>query len=245
MKKDKVKKNRSWWFRGLTNFMKLFIKKPTFKYVGDKVEDGSLILSNHVGTSVPLALELYFKQPIRFWGAYQMNGNLFQLYGYLSKTFYHEKKHWNLFAARMFCIIAAPLTWIFYRGLRLIPTYKDSRLRKTLSESLKAIKDKQSVVIFPEDSKNGYLDKLEGFFAGFVLLAKLCLKEGIDLPIHLAYFNKSERIYMIDNKIMFSDLLNEGLNQQQIADKLCNRINELADMIGNSELEEDDVTAKA
>ena len=140
------KKNRSWWFRGLTTFMKLFIKKPQFKYLGDKIEDGSLILSNHVGTSAPLALELYLKQPIRFWGAWQMNGNLFQLYGYQSKIFYHEKKHWNLFLARLFCIIASPLTWIFYRGLRLIPTYKDSRLRKTRARSIDAIKNKESEV---------------------------------------------------------------------------------------------------
>ena len=239
-KQDKKKKNRSWWFRGLTAFMKLFIKKPQFKYLGDKIEDGSLILSNHVGTSAPLALELYLKQPIRFWGAWQMNGNLFQLYGYQSKVFYHEKKHWNLFLARLFCIIASPLTWIFYRGLRLIPTYKDSRLRKTLSMSIDAIKNKESVVIFPEDSAKGYLDKLEGFFAGFVLLAKLCLKEGIDLPIYLAYYKKSEKVYVVDKKIMFSELVNEGLTQEQISDKLCNRVNELADFAVRDEVEDDE-----
>jgi hypothetical protein len=222
--------------------MKLFIKKPQYKYVGDKIEDGSLILSNHVGTSAPLALELYLKQPVRFWGAWQMNGNLFQVYGYQTKTYYHEKKHWNLFLARLFCIIASPLTWIFYRGLRLIPTYKDSRLRKTLSMSIEAIKNKENVVIFPEDSAKGYLDKLEGFFAGFVLLAKMCLKEGIDLPIHLAYYKKKDKVYVVDKKILFSELVNMGLSQEQIAEKLCNRVNELADMsFEDKVIEEDEV----
>lgn len=245
MKKDKTKKrNRSLIFRGFTAFMKLFIKKPEFKYVGDKIEDGSLILSNHVGTSAPLALELYLKQPVRFWGAWQMNGNLFQVYGYQSKIYYHEKKHWNLFLARLFCIIASPLTWLFYRGLRLIPTYKDSRLRKTLSMSVDAIKNKENVVIFPENSAKGYLDKLEGFFAGFVLLAKLCMKEGIDLSIHLAYYKKSEKVYVIDKKIMFSELINSRLTQDEIAEKLCNRVNELADLATNNELEEDDITVE-
>ena len=245
MKKDKTtKRNRSLIFRGFTTFMKLFIKKPEFKYVGDKIEDGSLILSNHVGTSAPLALELYLKQPVRFWGAWQMNGNLFQVYGYQSKIYYHEKKHWNLFLARLFCIIASPLTWLFYRGLRLIPTYKDSRLRKTLSMSVDAIKNKENVVIFPENSAKGYLDKLEGFFAGFVLLAKLCMKEGIDLSIHLAYYKKSEKVYVIDKKIMFSELINSGLTQDEIAEKLCNRVNELADLATNNELEEDDITVE-
>ena len=246
MKKDnKKRKNRSLIFRGFTNIMKLFIKKPEFKYVGEKIEDGSLILSNHVGTSAPLAIELYLNQPVRFWGAWQMNGNLFQVYGYQSKIYYHEKKHWNLFLARLFCIIASPLTWLFYRGLRLIPTYKDSRLRKTLSMSVEAIKNKESVVIFPEDSAKGYLDKLEGFFAGFVLLAKLCMKEGIDLPIHLAYYKKSEKVYVIDKKIMFSELVDSGLTQEEIAEKLCNRVNELADLAKKSEIEEEDVAIEA
>ena len=242
MRKDnKNKKNRSLIFRGFTTFMKLFIKKPEFKYVGEKVEDGSLILSNHVGTSAPLALELYFKQPVRFWGAWQMNGNLFQVYDYQTKTYYHEKKHWNLFLARLFCIIASPLTWLFYRGLRLIPTYKDSRLRKTLSMSIEAIKNKENVVIFPEDSAKGYLDKLEGFFGGFVLLAKLCYKEGIDLPIHLAYYKKSEKIYVIDKKIMYSQLVESGLSQEEIAKKLCDRVNELAELATKEVIEEDDI----
>ena len=234
----KNKRNRSLWFRGLTGFMKLFIKKPQFKYVGEKIENGSLILSNHVGTSAPLALELYLNQPIRFWGAWQMNGSVFKVYGYQSKTFYHEKKHWNLFLARLFCIIASPLTWIFYRGLRLIPTYKDSRLRKTLSMSVEAIKNKESVVIFPEDSTKGYLDKLEGFYAGFILFAKMCMKEGIDLPIHLAYYKKSEKVYVIDKKIMFSELANAGHSQAEIAQKLCDRVNELAEL-ANSEIHQE------
>ncbi len=240
MKKQEKRKNRSLWFRCITSFMKLFIKKSQFEYVGDKIEDGSLILSNHVGTSAPLALELYLNQPIRFWGAWQMNSNLFQVYNYQTKVYYHEKKHWNLFLARLFCIIASPLTWIFYRGLRLIPTYKDGRLRKTLTMSVNAIKNKENVVIFPEDSSKGYLDKLESFYAGFVLLAKMCMKEGIDLPIYLAYYKKSEKVYVIDKKFMFSELANCGLSQEEIAERLCNRVNELADLTFEEKMEEEE-----
>jgi hypothetical protein len=110
--------------------------------------------------------------------------------------------------------------------------------------SIDAIKNKESVVIFPEDSAKGYLDKLEGFFAGFVLLAKLCMKEGIDLPIHLAYYKKSAKVYVIDKKIMFSELVNSGLSQEEMAKKLCDRVNELADLVPNSVVEENDVTVE-
>ena len=225
-KKGKLKNKRSFWFRCLKGFMKLFIKKPTFVYLGEKIKPGSLILSNHEGTSAPLAFELYLNEPIRLWGAWQMNSNLVQLYKYQTKEYYHGKKHWNLFAARMFCLIASPLTWIFYRGLKLISVYKDTRFRTTIKESIQTIKNGQSVVIYPEDSTKGYLPVLEGFHAGFVLLANACLKEGIDLPIHLAYLNKAERKYIIDEPIMFSTLAN--LPKEEISKKLCDRLNSIS-----------------
>lgn len=231
MKKKKFKAKRPLLFRGFKYILKLFIKKPKFVYIGEKVEDGSLIVSNHVGTAVPLKLECYFKQPFRFWGAYQMNGNIFKVYGYLSKVYYHQKKHWNLFLARLFCIIAAPLTWCFYRGLRLISTYPDVRLRRTLEESMETIKHNQSVVIFPEDSSNGYLDELTTFFSGFVMLAKMLYKRGIDIPIHAMYYNKYTKTFIIDNPIKYSELINSGLTQDEIARKLCDRANELPKLI--------------
>lgn len=225
-KKGKLKNKRSFWFRCFKGFMKLFIKKPTFVYLGEKIKPGSLILSNHEGTSAPLAFELYLNEPIRLWGAWQMNSNLVQLYKYQTKEYYHGKKHWNLFAARMFCLIASPLTWIFYRGLKLISVYKDTRFRTTIKESIQTIKNGQSVVIYPEDSTKGYLPVLEGFHAGFVVLANACLKEGIDLPIHLAYLNKAERKYIIDEPIMFSTLAN--LPKEEISKKLCDRLNSIS-----------------
>ncbi len=229
-KTNKKKKNRSLWFRGLTNFMKLFIKKPTFKFLGEEIEEGSIILSNHLGTTAPLSCELYLNTPFRFWGAYEMNGNLASVYRYMTKTYYHEKKHWNLTAARLFCILASPVSWVFYRGLRLISTYKDHRFRHTLQESLKTIKNKESIILFPEDSTTGYHDTLEGFYAGFMVLAKLCYMNGIDVPIYLAYLRKSDRTYIIDKQVKYSELIKDGKSDKEIATLLCNRINEISNM---------------
>ena len=71
-----------------------------------------------------------------------MNSNLASLYKYQTRQYYHEKKHWPLWAARLFCLLASPLTWLFYRGLKLISIYPDSRLRTTIKESIQTIKDK-------------------------------------------------------------------------------------------------------
>ena len=104
MAKEKVidRTNRKKWFRGVKKFLRLFIKPSTFEYLGEEIEDGSIILSNHVGTNAPLAWELYSHIPFRFWGTYEMNDGLVSLYKYQTRYFYHEKKHWNLHLARLF-----------------------------------------------------------------------------------------------------------------------------------------------
>ena len=97
------------------------------------IKEGSIILSNHVGKSAPLAIELYLNKPFRFWGTYEMNGGLVSVYKYLSDVFYPKKLHWNKFCAKIFCLIAAPLTNMFYRGLNLISTFTDGRFKKTIT----------------------------------------------------------------------------------------------------------------
>ena len=229
VRNTKEKKPRARWFGLMKSIMRIFIKKPKYVFLGDVVSEPSLILSNHVGTAAPLALELYFDKPFRFWGAYQMNGNLFKLYGYLSKDFYHNKKHWNLLLSRLFCIIAAPLTWIFYRGLNLISSYPDYRLRNTIKESINTIQKGHSIVIFPEDSTTGYHERLEGVLAGFYLFCKKSYEKGIDLPIYLAYYNKKNKTFTFDQKVYFSSLVNAGLEGADIAKKFCDRLNELGE----------------
>ena len=210
--------------------MKIRYKEPEFIYLGEKIENGSIILSNHEGTDAPMSFEIYLDSPIRMWGAHEMNSGLIKLYKYQTRVYYHEKKGWNLHLARLFCLIASPLTNLFYKGLNLISTYKDARFIKTIRESVDAIKNKENIVIYPEDSKNGYLSELEGFFAGFVLLAEACKKENMDVPIYVSYFKKEEKKYIVDKKVMYSELSNNGESKEIIAKKLCDRCNDLGKM---------------
>ena len=235
MKKQKVvKKKRVWWFKILKQIMKIRYKKPDFVYLGEEITTGGVILSNHEGTDAPMSFEIYSGKPARFWGTHEMNSGLVKMYKYQSRVYFHEKKHWNLFGARLFCLIASPLTNLFYKGLNLISTYPDGRFKKTIKESISAIRNGENIVIFPEKSNNGYQATMEDFYGGFVLFAEVCKKDGIDLPIFVSYFNKEKKIYLIDKPIKYSELSANGENRVEIAKRLCNRCNELGVMT-NSE----------
>ena len=226
----KFKQKRALWYRGMKQIMKVRYKQPQFIFLGEAPKDGSIILSNHEGTDAPMALEIYCQFPIRMWGTHEMNSGLIRMYKYQSRVYYHEKKHWNLHAARLFCLIASPLTNLFYKGLKLISTYKDARFLKTINQSLEAIKNGENIVIFPEKSPDGYEAELKDFYAGFLVFAQQCFKKGIDLPIYVSYYKKKERVYIFDKPILYSELKSKFETREEIVKALldnCNALNNI------------------
>ncbi len=231
MAKSGLVKKGKWWFRGIKHLMTGRYKKPQFIFLGGKeFENGSLILSNHEGTDAPMSLEMYLDKPLRMWGAHEMNSGLVKMYKYQSRVYYHEKKHWNLHLARLFCLIASPLTNLFYKGLNLISTYRDTRFFKTIKESMQAIEKGESIVVYPEDSAKGYLAQLEGFFAGFAVFAEAAYKKGVDIPIVVSYFKKNQKIFVFDKPIKYSELIKECGSKEKMIERLLNRCNQLGVM---------------
>jgi hypothetical protein len=230
MSKKKTKKfrqDRKLWFRIFKTILKIRYRKPNFIYLGDKPTSQSIILSNHIGARVPLTLELYADFPIRFWGTHEMNTGLRNMYRYQTKTYYHGKKGWNIHLARLFCLLASPLTNIFYKGLRLISTYQDYRLRATIQESLEVIQNGGNIVVFPEDSSEGYLDEMKSFYAGFALLAERALKLGIDMPIYVSYLRPKDNTYVYEKPILYSELKKQIPDKHDMAKYLLDKANSL------------------
>lgn len=221
---------RKLYFRILKRLMKGRYKEPTYVYLGERIGDGGIILSNHEGTDAPMAIEMYLKRPVRMWGTAEMNSGLVKLYKYQTRVYYHEKKHWNLFLARLFCLLASPLTNMFYSGFDLISTYGDIRFVKTLRDSTEQIENGTNIVIFPEVSNEGYKPQLDGFHEGFTALADNCRRHGVDVPIYVTYYRKSDRLYIVDAPIMYSELTRNGASRADIAAMLCERCNEIGRM---------------
>lgn len=229
-KNNKFKQDRKLWCRGLKNILKFRYKEPIFIYLGDKPNQNGIILSNHVGTDAPMSLEIYADFPIRMWGTHEMNSGLIKMYKYQSRVYYHEKKGWNLHLARLFCLLASPLTNLFYKGLKLISTYKDQRLRKTIKESITALNNGENIVIFPEVSDEGYQDILKGFYKGFALLSEICLKHGNDPLIYTSYFKLKDKVYIFDKPILFSELKKIAPTKEKMGKYLVDRCNKLGQM---------------
>lgn len=222
---------RSKGFRFFKSFLRIFARKPKFVFLGEELADNAIYLSNHCGAKGPLALELYFPKHFRFWGTYEMNSGYWLRFKYLATTYFHQKKHINKVLAFLIAIIATPVMTIFYKGLNLISTYPDGRVFTTVKTSLNVLlKDKKSIIIFPENSSTGYHDELVEFHSGFLALAEMGYRKGVDLPIYLMYYKKKQRTFIVDKPVMYSTLKASNKSKETIAEEFRIRCNNLGKM---------------
>lgn len=222
---------RSKPFNLFKSFLRIFVRKPKFIFLGDEFVDNAIYLSNHCGAKGPLSLELYFPKHFRYWGTYEMNSSFSKRFKYLYLTYFHQKKHICKFLSFLIAIPATPLLTIFYKGLNLISTYPDGRVYSTIKTSMQVLtKDKKSLIIFPENSSDGYHNVLKEFHPGFISIADICLRNNVDLPIYLMYYQKKKRTFIVDKPIMTSKMLESNLSAKEIAEKFKDRCNELGQM---------------
>ncbi|MDI9503355.1 MAG: hypothetical protein QM205_00100 [Bacillota bacterium] len=226
-KLKKFRQDRKLWYRNLKRVLKLKIKRPRFVFFGKQPETKSVVLSNHVGAYGPLTLEIYAQFPLRMWGTHHMNTSFKELWRYQTQIYYHQKKGWNIHLARLFCLLASPLTYMFYKGLRLISTYQDHRFKTTLRESMEVLNNNENIVIFPEDSNQGYLDKMTHFYNGFVMLCEVCFKRNMDLSIYTSYLRQKDNVVLFSAPVLYSELKEKVSSREEIANYLLNQCNAL------------------
>lgn len=222
-----LKKKEKKWFSFVKKLMRVRYKEPKFIYLGEEVSEGAVIVCNHEGTDAPMAWEMYSGKAVCFWGAHEMNSGLRKMYPYHSKVYFHQKKGMNLFLARLFCLIASPLTNMFYKGLDVVSTYQDVRFKKTLRESAERLKDGKNLIMFPEKSDDGYKATLQGFHNGVALFLEYQKRKGIDTIVYSAYFNKEKNICLVGAPKRYSEIKIGCSKKEEVAQKLCDECNDL------------------
>lgn len=205
--------------------------RPKVRFLGSEFpNEPILFLTNHVGKKAPVKIELYYPRDFRMWGTYEMTEGFKKVHHYLRTTYYHNKLHFPKWFAFIVASIAAPFANMFYKGMRLLPTYPDYRFISTIKMSIKAYEEGKDIVVFPEDSSTGYKDKLEYFFSGFVSFLETMYRRNVDIPVCIAYFQKKKNTFIIDEAIKYSKIKEKyGSDFGKIANELRIIMNSLKD----------------
>lgn len=214
MRQIKKTKKYNWFLRLISRVIMTFRDQPKI-ILNHTLPEQAIYIANHSGAAGPLTLSMYFPKYMSPWGTHMMTENYFKRWKYLYYTFYQQKLKYSKVKSFILATSFGLISKTIYNGVQLIPTYSDMRLKKTIRLSMKHFEVGNSILIFPEDSNNGYKEEIEAFHAGFVYLAKSYFKRyGKHMPIIPLYYHRKAkeirvgRSYFINE---FSDLTNRKL----------------------------------
>ena len=228
-KKDNnlINKEQPVWKRTARVLRGIF-KRPEIVSLSGELPRRALFVANHAAMFGPVIYNLYMPTSIAPWGAYPMTEGYKSRYNYLRNVYFIQKRHKSKFAATCLASFEAALSIYFYRGLRVIPSYNDNRFIKTIRISYEMLENDISVMVFPEDSDEGYHEVLTDFYAGFVELAKYYrMKKGEDLPIYPVYYHDKKKILVIGMPSKLTEYTDRGMNRKEIATNFCQQVNDL------------------
>lgn len=231
LKKKRLHTSYRPFFRLIRRIVKIFKKKPfEIDEYNEPSSETAIYISNHSGASGPLTLSLYAPTFIVPWGTHEMVGTYKERWNYLYYIFYQQKLGYRKTKAWILASLFAIISKMLYRGMQLIPTFPDTRLKSTINLSIRYLEIGANILIFPEDSTSGYHEELLHYNAGFILLSQAYFKKiGVDLPIYTLYYSKKDNAYIVGKKKYLQPLLNEGKSRGEIAEYFKNLTNELGE----------------
>lgn len=142
--------------------------------------------------------------------------------------FYRKKIGYSKFKSFLLATSFGIISKMLYKGMKLIPTYPDYRLRNTINSSLNYLENDLSILIFPEDSNSGYHDILESYNSGFVYLNERYYKRNKKyLPIYPIYYSKKDNAMIVGKKRSLDEFEFNNLNKDEIAEKFKDITNNL------------------
>ena len=193
-------------FAFFCGIIKLFRRKVRVVAEGGGLKDGCIYIGNHANKRGPMIYSLYFPVWHVKWGAHEMLGKYRQRFLYLRDVLYMQKNGASRPRATFKAFFEAFFSGFLYRGIKVLPTYRNGMLIHTVKKSLGILKGGDSIMIYPEDSSNGYFDEPKSFFSGFVLLAHMYKKTyGQDVPIRPLYYHKKKRLIVAGEPAVLSD----------------------------------------
>ena len=218
--------------------MRLFIRKKRVVVLGGELQNKCLYLANHANKMGPVNYDMFFPVYHVKWGAHQMLEGYSERRAYLRDVLYIQKNHMGKRKAAFKAFFEAFFSKYFYRGLKILPTYQDARLIRTVKKSADVLDDDTALMIYPENSNDGYHDMAAEFFPGFVMVMELYNKRhGEDVPVRPVYYHKKKRIMAVGEPLYLADFKAQGMNREEIAEAFRNKVNALYTRIESGEFD--------
>lgn len=237
MRGFKVRKEDRGFNKFLTKAVRIFKRPADIVNTEDApLEHKAIFVSNHCGAKGPFNLTTAFRKidhKIMTWSSWETGGNFRERWNYFYHIFYRKKLHYSRPRAWISATLFAPIYPVVFRYAGLIPVYRGTKIKTTYEYTMQALDEDVSVIIFPENSENGYDELPAEFRRGFLLAARLYLKtRGADIPIYPVYYCPGRKKAYIGEPLYYGEL-SECMTENEMCEEFVRRIHALAERYGN------------
>ncbi len=237
--KNAVKTRRSFAMATAVGIAKIFMgKREVVTEDNAPLPKRFVLLGTHQGLSGPIVYHCYMPMFCIPWGTHEMLGNYRQRWKYLYHVFYRTKMHFNKFTSFVRATLLAAVSKFFYKGAGLIGTYRDGRQLGAIKRAVQSLEHNVPIVIFPEQSDDGYAEVPSDVHGGFVLLCKKFFHQhGEDLPVYPSYYCKKRRKIVIGKPLFVNSMFSNGHDTQSICMAVCDEVRRLYDIHGKDSIQ--------
>ena len=209
-----------------TNIMKIVLHKPKFINQNEDFPHDGLMVGLHMGKWGPFYMSQYMPFKYAVIGAHPMLGSYKERWFYLRDVLYIQKEHKSKFLSSLKATFEAVFSKGMYKGMHVIPSYEDMRLLHTINDAAETMNNGLPVMIFPENSNDGYQKVLRECHEGFITIANfISKKRKKETPIYPFYVHVKRRILVIGKPYYLSQF--EGKSNEEIINYTRDRVNEL------------------
>ena len=225
------KRKIGFWLGFFRFFLRIKYRKCKFHNI-EILDEPGMILSNHNSSFGPAAFSFYFPYSLKIWANYLYASSLVKC----CKTVYHYrhvKQHKGKVSSWFTAVFGGP--WVHWDFLAspTIPVYPDIRFGKTLKDSVTTIENNDYLVIFPENSEEGYEEQISKFELGFIFALEKLAEKGIDACVYTSSCDKKGRNALFGHKYRYSELLERFKTKEEIANFLRLEINDLTKKVNS------------
>lgn len=190
-------------------------------------DEPAVFVCNHSGIRGPVMMTLHFKRRFRSWvvncavdKAKTPNYAFHDIFAGESRRF---RGFWR-FMSRVVAAMLPPL--LKYENV--IPVYHDGGIAGTFKQSVKALSEGESLLIFAEslERRTEYVNRLQ---PGFADIARLYYRRtGRRLSFYPVYAEKKNAVISVGKPIVYDPSLPMDEQRALISDRLCDSIDRLA-----------------
>ena len=149
----------------------LFSPRMTIEGAENIPAEPCVVVGNHTQMNGPITSELYLPGKHRTWCAGEMM-ELKEVPAYAYRDFWSGKPRYIRWFYKLLSYIVAPISVCVFNNANTIAVYHDTRIVTTFRKSIEALRQGESLVIFPE-CPEPYNNILYQFQDKFIDLARM------------------------------------------------------------------------